>query len=636
MAGLKLWTGDPCLDVYPQGYWIEGGRHSGSYKETELTIMGTNLSIKLPIRVCTTVAQVKQDLAQQLGLTDPGVLHFVVKQGCSFRDLVASDQMHARVKVRGIKSWTRERLQYASPLAIIGAGHCGLRHGLECLKQKFEDFVVFERWNCVGGDAWLVQANQHSKLQTELGTYHLQYDDIYTVPRNLPSHPTRDQLLQHFAEVTEEKGLMAHIRLESRVVAMQLPPKSRDSHLDPDSFYKLEFERKVEIFDDDGNTELVADSSEFCASAVVMSPGNLTKPKQEFYPGEHGFSGHIGYGMFNDFDYSKVNGQNVAVVGMGAFSVENLRTCLEHSAKLVYLVCRRKNLVMPRMVSWFINQTIIAPSAADMLNAMEPFYNMVGDDPWQFYAVSGSKDHSRARISQKARFPISDVHFLALYYGKAEVVLDAVKRLTSANVVLQSGRKLEVTCMIKALGFMGSEEVDKIMHVEDMIGYWPQADCRRWLYSESPGVDFSRISSTTLSPGAIMMVEVGLHFIKFPKDFGSFIKDSTMPKQKKSPERLQPVYVVNALDATAIGMILGAQLEFIAKRGYDFIKRKKQHECHPLGLFLDEMAMEWKGYCKMFSEELGSSTVAPPYPFSVASMTQLIKDNDKALQSVQD
>ena len=64
----------------------------------------------------------------------------------------------------------------------------------------------------------------------------------------------------------------------------------------------------------------------------------------------------------------------VAIVGFGAFAVENIRTCCEHRAEKIFLVCRRKNLCMPRMVSWWINSSVFPVAAGDVLREMEAFH----------------------------------------------------------------------------------------------------------------------------------------------------------------------------------------------------------------------------------------------------------------------
>ena len=75
-----------------------------------------------------------------------------------------------------------------------------------------------------------MKANKTSKLQTELGTYHLQYDEqnpvrpiwksisVYgplgpsvspnpsKVPTDMPTWPSRDELLQHFAKAVLRFG----------------------------------------------------------------------------------------------------------------------------------------------------------------------------------------------------------------------------------------------------------------------------------------------------------------------------------------------------------------------------------------------------------------------------------------------
>lgn len=89
---------------------------------------------------------------------------------------------------------------------------------------------------------------------------------------------------------------------------------------------------------------------------------------------------------------AEVRGQIPAIMGMGAFGVENVRTCLEHGASKVWLICRRKNLAMPRMLSWFINQSLYAPPGAMCLDAMKPMYSLIPDDPWNFYCVVANKE----------------------------------------------------------------------------------------------------------------------------------------------------------------------------------------------------------------------------------------------------
>eukprot|EP00971_Amphidinium_carterae_P188850 3748920-Amphidinium_carterae.1 len=48
------------------------------------------------------------------------------------------------------------------------------------------------------------------------------------------------------------------------------------------------------------------------------------------YPGEDTFDGDIRYGMNDDICYDRLPGRNVAILGNGAFAIENARpsTCL--------------------------------------------------------------------------------------------------------------------------------------------------------------------------------------------------------------------------------------------------------------------------------------------------------------------
>ena len=42
------------------------------------------------------------------------------------------------------------------------------------VKDGMQDFVIYDKLGRIGGAAWVTNANPTSKLQTELGVYHLQ------------------------------------------------------------------------------------------------------------------------------------------------------------------------------------------------------------------------------------------------------------------------------------------------------------------------------------------------------------------------------------------------------------------------------------------------------------------------------
>jgi len=599
------------------------GTKSHSQREVTLTVFGNGERLTLPVEVTTKVYEVKYLIGERLGI-EADSLSFVVKQSSSYRKLLDVEEVRS-CTVKGISSWTRAKAQYPHPILIIGAGHMGLRQALSYLREGITSFSVIDRLGKVGGVAWVENANRTSKLQTELGAYHLQYGQDYKLPRSsMKTWPTRDELLVHFKEVADEFGIMPHVQLNTEVAKIDVIVNERDKPTYAPG--KQHFEVLTRrAFRDNG------EETQCQFSAIACYPGALSAPWRLDYKGEEDFEGGIGYGMFEEFDYTKVRGQIPAIMGMGAFGVENVRTCLEHGASKVWLICRRKNLAMPRMLSWFINQSLYAPPGAMCLDAMKPMYSLIPDDPWNFYCVVANKERTIATLRQKARFGIGDVYFLAQYCKKVELVVDTIKRLTAKEIVMESGDRLYADHFIKVLGFRADERVDKLMGTKEMVGFFANGDWRRWIFTESPGVDAGKFGGTSLSPGLIQIVEFHSWFVNYPKDVVPVLDSQMLPRKKADPEKGQPAFVWDTRQSSMIGMLLsGGVVRGLAELGaiYGPLNRAKMLEAHPLEQFIDEAAEEWNMYCKMFKDP-DDDRPPPPYPYTHDYVRALCERNDR-------
>ena len=315
--------------------------------------------------------------------------------------------------------------------------------------------------------------------------------------------PTRDDLLEHFEHVCREYGLLGHIHLNAEVTQIERRDlKLMEPEASPRKYvYKVSVKRPMlkpapeaheegkegqgddkateenqakeakeafaiffeeESLEEPTETQPLENIQVLDFSTIECYPGGLSDNLRMEFKGEDVFEGSIGYGMFDEVDYTKVANSAVAIFGMGAFGIENVRTCLEHGASKVTLICRRRNIAMPRVVDWFINQSIYPPPAAMVLDAMKPMYDFLGIDVWSFYAVQANADRTAATIRQKSRVGIGDFYFLATYYGKAETVVGEIKRLRTTDILMESQERVEAKHFIKVLGFKADPKIDKL------------------------------------------------------------------------------------------------------------------------------------------------------------------------------
>lgn len=572
-----------------------------SLKATVLKVFGTNECLSVPVYTNTKVSEVKSMLEFKLGL-ESGALKFTHKQGSLYRENLDCEEVARNIIVRGIKSFSREKKEYEYPHAVIGAGHIGLKLAMTWLMDKYDNFVVFDRRPEVGGTSWWQQANATSRLQTEVGVYHLQYHENNGWPADcrINPWPSRDELLAHFKQVSEEFGILPYCKMSTNVTKLNIVGKDFNTQ-----HYELTLEQQ-------GKESVVE------VASVCLFPGNLTIPKRVVYKGEELFDGDIVYGISSEFDYSRCTGKQVSIIGSGAFAVENVRTCVEFKATKVFMICRRKTISMPRVVSWLTNQSLNFISAALTMEAMSPMYDLINVDQWQYYCVFANEARTTVNLRQRSRFGIGDVYFLSMYYGHCEHIVDDVKRLSQHRIHLISGRNIDnVSVMLKLLGFNGEFGNDRLMKLKELYGWWCNKDYRRYLVAEPLGVDANNFGGTSFSPGAIVWSEQHVHLMHYPKDWDAIVTSGAMPTHVADEANDRPAYVVEARHGAMTQISINSLIPALAGRNSIVgpLAHVRMWQMHPLDSFLEAARKEWESWSQTL-QEMGYDREHPPYPYT--------------------
>jgi len=596
---------------------------SSGWKDVTLKIFGSDEKIILPIMVSSKVWDVKCMLAEMHGGVDPHRIDLVFKVGPSYKRHRNGDEVQSNLVVKGMKSFAKGEFEWPHPYMVIGAGHMGLRQAMHYTRKKCP-FTLFERMHAVGGNAWVGIANKTSKLQTEGPQYQLQYD-VYD--RNVEGllaiekynyWPSTDEILAHFQEVLDEFGVTPNIMLSTEVTDMLIHNEPPGGDIRQKVY---EFFTKSRIDDSDGN---------FKCSCLCYYPGCLVVPHRKTWPGEDVFNGQIGYGFSHEFDYNKLKEQDGVIIGMGAFAHENVRTFVEFGGRKCYNVARHFNLMMPRMICWWVNQSACPPTAAMVLQAMGPMYEIIGLNPWNFFSVTANPERTVATIKQYTRWGISDIYFLALYFDKCEVIQAQVKRFKPRAAVLDNGRVIEdLDHVIKVIGFDGDFGVDRLMQTTENIGPWPAGDWRRFTLSDQSAIDASRFTNIAISPAVSSMSRMTHYYHTHPEFGYGVLQTGMIPVNKSEPEIGSPAYHYEPRKGTAAMMTIGGFAQELGAFEELNTKMKKASMHHLASCWSYSSACErdWYRYCKLFKDQ-GCTTPWPVYPYMAEQAKHLVKLED--------
>merc|ERR1712087_657334 len=130
------------------------------------------------------------------------------------------------------------------------------------------------------------------------------------------------------------------------------------------------------------------------------------------------------------------------------------------------------NLCGMKVVSWLVAYMEQPMPGNIMLEAFQRIYDLVGYDVYSCHSVKSDAARSFAMITQKTVFGVTDIYFLAGYYGLMEVVEDEIHRLTPGVAHTKKGKKIPCDVICKAVGTVPCFSIDKMLGLKALHGIW--------------------------------------------------------------------------------------------------------------------------------------------------------------------
>jgi cation diffusion facilitator CzcD-associated flavoprotein CzcO len=342
-------------------------------------------------------------------------------------------------------------------IAIVGAGPGGLCMGIQLARAGFDDFVILERREGVGG-TWRCNTYPGCAVDIPSALYSFSFD--VKVDWSRP-YATQPELLAYMEELAEKYDLLPHCRFGCEV--------TRARWNEADATWSVELSS--------GET-LVAD---VVVSALGMF-GDIAVPDIDGLLSFTRTSWHSARWNWNH----DLTGERVAVIGSAASAVQFVPEIVKQAGQ-VHLFQRTANWVLPKPDNPYTPEEIESfrndPSII-MRMREEVFARVDGgltfSDP---EVVAAAEAFGRAAIDTVEdpvvrakllpqhpfgckRPLISNDFYAAFNCPNLELVTDPIERITESSVVTVDGVEREVDTLILATGFATTKYLSAI----DVVG----------------------------------------------------------------------------------------------------------------------------------------------------------------------
>ena len=334
---------------------------------------------------------------------------------------------------------------------IVGSGFAGLGIAIRLKQQGFEDFLVLERSDRLGG-VW--RDNVYPGVACDVES-HLYSYSFAPNPHWSRSFAPQREILGYLDDCADRFGLRAHLRYGSEVVSAS--------------------------FDDALGTWTVscADGARFEARLLVSAAGHaLTRPVYPDLPGRESFAGPAFHSARWNTEVP-LEGKRIAVIGTGASAIQIVPAMAKIASRLFvyqrtapWVVPKLDREISPERRALFRRFPLAQKLARGaiywrrelfVLGFRQPRLMRLAERLVRRHLTRSVQDPKlRAKLTPNyalgcKRVLPSDDYYPAVQKPNVEVVTDAIERIEPDAIITRDGQRRAVDAIIYATGFEAAE-----------------------------------------------------------------------------------------------------------------------------------------------------------------------------------
>lgn len=372
-----------------------------------------------------------------------------------------------------------------TPIAIIGTGFAGLGMGIKLKEAGYEDFVILEQGNEVGG-TWRDNHYPGCACDVQSALYSFSFEQN---PNWSRMYAQQSEILAYLRHCAEKYGLMQHIRFNTHLAAAHYDEQRNLWKLetaDSPALWTYMQNKGLKPGDAlDVNDPELPQLEAMEANVLVSGMGGLSTPSYPNINGLDQFKGKMFHSQDWDHSYD-LKGKRVAVIGTGASAIQFVPELAKQAAR-VDLYQRTPPWVMPKpdreMKGWEKALFRRVPAAQSALRnsiywTLESRVLALALNPRLMkIAELEARRHIRRQIPNKKlrkkvtpdytigckRILLSNNYYPALAQDHVDVRTDGIREVTAKGVVDKNGVEREVDAIVFGTGFKAQDPIPKGM-----------------------------------------------------------------------------------------------------------------------------------------------------------------------------